>query len=259
VDPESLAGLDSPLHRWDPRLKLATLFILILCVAVERAGSRSAPSPEEDLPPALAALLFSVVLASAARIPPAAIVWKLRGAAPLLAAVLFIFPLAYGGERIQLGPIRLSGDGLLAAVLVIVRAVSILVIALVAFATTRFHSAMKALRSLRVPASLVQTTLFAHRYTIVYAGQLRRRETALRARGFRARADLRTLRAIGSGFGGLLVGSIERTRRIQTAMKCRGFSGAFPGMDEFRAGARDVFLCAAVLAAGAGLVLWAVL
>jgi cobalt/nickel transport system permease protein len=259
VDLDRLAEIDSPLHRRDPRFKLATLSILMLLVAVERPGSRGAPSLEADLPPALAALAFALLLAAAGRIPLRTVIWKLRGALPLLAVVLAVFPLAYPGDAIRLGPIAVSRDGLLAAVLVILRAFSLLVIALVAFATTRFHVAMKALRSLRVPAPLVQTILFAHRYVAVYADQLRRRETALRARGFRARLDLLTFSTIGNGFGGLLVGSIERTARIQAAMKCRGFTGAFPTLDEPRAGARDVVFSAAVLAAGTGLLLWTVL
>jgi cobalt/nickel transport system permease protein len=233
--------------------------ILMLLIAVERAGSRDAPSWEADLPPALAALAFALILATLARIPLGVMLWKLRGAAVLLAAVLVVFPLSYGGDRIQFGPVGLSWDGLLAAVLVITRALSLIIVAFVAFATTPFHAAMKALRRLRVPAPLVQTILFTYRYIIVYADQLRRRETALRARGFRPRADLRTLRTIGNGFGSLLVGSIERTQRIQAAMRCRGFSGTFRTLEEPRAGPGDVFLSAAVLAVGAGLLLWTVL
>jgi cobalt/nickel transport system permease protein len=258
-DLDSLSGLASPLHRWEARSKLATLFILMVLIAVERAGSRAAPSWEEDLPPALAALAFALLLAAAARIPLGLMLWKLRGAAALLAAVLIVFPLSYGGERIQIGPVGLSRDGLLAAVLVITRALSLLIIAFVAFATTPFHVAMKSLRRLRVPAPLVQTILFSYRYVLVYSDHLRRRETALRARGFRPRADLRTLRAIGNCFGGLLVGSIERTQRIQSAMRCRGFSGTFRTLEESRAGARDAFLSALVLAVGGAILLWTVL
>ena len=254
-----LAGLASPLHRWEARSKLATLLIVMLLVAVERAGSRKAPSWETDLPPALGALAFALLLAAAARIPLGLMLWKLRGAAVLLVAVLVVFPLSYGGERIQIGPVGLSRDGLLAAALVITRALSLIIIAFVAFSTTPFHVAMKALRRLRVPAPLVQTILFAYRYVLVYADQLRRRETALRARGFRPRADLHTLRTIGNGFGGLLVGSIERTQRIQAAMRCRGFSGTFRMLDEPRARARDALLSAVVLALGVSLLLWTVL
>jgi cobalt/nickel transport system permease protein len=256
---DRLAALDSPLHRWDPRFKLVTLLVFMAMAAVERAGARSAPTWAQDLPPALATLACALVLAAAARIPAGAIAAKLRGAAALLAVVLIVFPLAHGGERVHLGPLSLSRSGIIAAVLLVVRAFALLIVALVALGTTRFHVMVKALRSLRVPAPMVAMALFSYRYLLVHADQLRRRQIALKVRGFRPRADLRTLRTIGNGFGGLIVLSIERTQRIQTAMKCRGFTGTLRTLEEFRARPSDFVIAGMVLLAGAGLLLWTVL
>jgi cobalt/nickel transport system permease protein len=49
----------------------------------------------------------------------------------------------------------------------------------------------------------------------------------MRARAFVAGSNRHTWRSLGWLLGMLLVRSLERSRRILAAMKCRGFSGRF--------------------------------
>lgn len=253
---DRFAHLGSPLHRWDPRWKLAAIFLLMISMGLERASSREHPSLSVDLPPALGCLLVSLGILALSRIPFSFVAAKLKGSIGILLLVLAIFPLAYPGDDLRLGFVALSADGFLAAVLIILRAVAIIILVFPALGTSRFDVTMKALRSLRLPSPLVQIVLFTYRYLFVYADQMGRMQTAWRARGFRARTDLRTLRTLGNGVGVLLVSTIERTARIQSAMKARGFGGSFRTFEEFRTRPRDVALFFTVVSLGAGLFCW---
>jgi len=261
VHPEidRFAHLDSLVHRWDPRWKLACLFLLMLSMGLERPGTRDHPSWEADLPPALGCLGLSIAIVLLARLPFAVVLTRLRGVAWFLGIVLVIFPLTYPGEKIVIGFVPVSSTGFLVALLMVLRAFSILLLAIPAFGTSRFDVTMKALWRLRFPAPLVQIILFTYRYVFVYWAQLRRMLIASRARGFHPRPDLRTLRVAGNGLGVLLVGSIERTQRIHGAMKCRGFFGTFRTLEEFRTRFADVALFSVILGAGVLLLLWRLL
>jgi cobalt/nickel transport system permease protein len=54
------------------------------------------------------------------------------------------------------------------------------------------------------------------------------------ARAFRPRTDRHTWRSLGWLVGMLLVRSFERAERVLGAMKCRGFTGRMPALDDFR-------------------------
>ena len=253
---DRFAHLGSPIHRWDPRWKLSGFFFLMLSMGLERVGSREHPSWAVDLPPALGSLLLSLGILALSRIPLSFVLKKLGGSLGFLLLVLLIFPLAYPGKDLDLGFLALSSDGILVAILIILRAMAILVLVFPALGTSRFDVTMKALRRLRVPSPLVQIILFTYRYLFVYADQFRRMGTAWRARGFRARTNLLTLRTLGNGIGVLLVSSIERTQRIQSAMMARGFTGSFRTFEDFRTRPGDVALFCAIVAVGALAFLW---
>jgi cobalt/nickel transport system permease protein len=252
---ERFHTLDSPIHRWDPRWKIGTLLALMLLLGLDIRGSGVPPSAA-DIPPALAGLFLSGLLVTLARIPWGHVLRRLRGPAVLFAVLAAVFALSYPGERASLGPVAISAGGLLAALIIAARAFSIILLVFPAFGTAPFHVSAKALRSLRLPEALVQTVLFSYRYLSVYSERLRKMGIALRARGFRPRVDAHTLRTLGRGVGVLIVGSVERTERIQGAMRCRGFSASFPASVELRAGPRDALLSALALAAGLAVFAW---
>jgi cobalt/nickel transport system permease protein len=252
---ERFAKLDSSIHRWDPRWKIATLLALMLLLGLDVRGSAAGPSPT-DIPPALAGLALSACLVTLARIPWSHVLRRLRGPGVLIAIIALVFALSYPGDRLEIGWVRLSVDGLIAALLIALRVLSIILLVFPAFGTAPFHASAKALRSLRVPEALVQTMLFSYRYLFVYSEQLRKMNAALRARGFRPRPDAHTLRTLGRGIGVLIVGTVERTERIQGAMRCRGFTSAFPVSSDLRSKPSDALLSAAVLAAGLAVLAW---
>lgn len=256
---DRFAHLRSPIHAWDPRWKLASLFAFIILAAWEsprpRAGQGLAAAElASQLGSQLALAGVALSLLAASRIPPGFIWRRLRGVAWFLGALLVVLSWRWvPGEGLSW-----AADGIYLGATIGLRAVAIVTAAIVAFATARFDVTLKACGALRVPAPLIQVVLFSYRYLFVYLDQLRRIGIAQRARGFRPRTDAHTLRTWGSSVGVLLIGSVERTERIQGAMRCRGFSGNFRVAAQFRTRPRDVILSAVVVGTAAALLAWRV-
>jgi cobalt/nickel transport system permease protein len=89
-----------------------------------------------------------------------------------------------------------------------------------------------ALARLRVPPMLVHLLLFTVRYIEVLNDEYNRLRIAMRTRGFKIRTNLHSARSIGYLLGMLVIRAFDRSERILKAMKCRGFRGEFPIMDE---------------------------
>src|SRR5262249_34976662 len=115
---------------------------------------------------------------------------------------------------------------------------------------------LKAAHALRLPGVFVQVVLLTYRYVFVVAAELGRLRVALRARGFRARANRHTYRTVGNVTGMLLVRSHERAERVAQAMRCRGFDGRFRSLTEFRTTPADVLAFVVIAGSAAGLVAW---
>lgn len=237
------AGLDSPVHRWDPRVKLACTAPLVLAVVLAPGYA-----------PALAGLGAAVVLLALSRIPASFALTHLRWVLLLCAFLTFVLALTGGGEPLyRAGGLAVSREGLRAAGLISIRAVAAVLIALVAMGTARVHVTLKALRRLRVPSVVVQILGFSYRYVFVLFDELRRMLGAARARGHGRTRGLRLLHNVGSMLGMLIVRSLERTRRVRCAMLARGYSGEMRTLDEFRLRAADLGKGALALAVAAGL------
>jgi cobalt/nickel transport system permease protein len=250
------AHLDSPLHRWDPRWKLASLALLMASLAAAPAPSGRAPSLDRELPHALLSLAVSLALLQLSRIPLGFALRRLLPAGLFLGTFLLVYPLTIPGEGLRAGPVAISWAGLLSATVITIRALALILLAFPLLGTSRFDDTMKALAALRVPGPFVQLTVFAYRYIYVYSDELRRMRTAMRARGFQSRLSLPTLRAAGNGVGMLLVRSVERTQRIQAAMVARGYTGGFRTFHDFATRPADAMKAAAATAVAAGLLLF---
>jgi cobalt/nickel transport system permease protein len=228
---------DSPLSRLDPRWKLVGLGAAIAAAAVVRTPAAAG-----------AALAGGALLAAAARLPGR---WL---AARLGELLLGLVPL------VVLLPLTSGATGAVLAAVILLKGLAIGLTALVLMATAPLPTTLVAAQRLRVPGRLVQVALLTYRYVFVLAEELARLRTALRVRGFRARASGHTYRTVGQVTGTLLVRGTERAERVAQAMRCRGFDGRFRTLDDFRTTRADVLACVGMVVAAAGLVVgdWAI-
>lgn len=240
-------SLGSVLGRMDPRWKLACLLPASLLVALLRMPG-----------PALAALTGALALVVLARLPLTWYLGRMSAVAFFLALFLFWLPLlpAREGATFTLGPLTLSWHGLQWACVLLLRALTMVTLALVLLATAPVQDTFKAAHALRLPGLIVHIALLTYRYVFLLAEEFSRLRTALRVRGYRNRPNLHSYRTIGQVAGTLLVRGHERAERVGQAMLCRGFDGVFRSLHEFSSRWQDVLGFTLILGGAAGLLAW---
>lgn len=201
----------------------------------------------------LAVLAAAVVVALAtARL--AALPWrptarKVLAMDGFIVALLVLLPFTTPGTPIAtLGPFVASAEGVHLALAIALKANAIVLMLLALVGTLEPPALGHALRRLAVPATLVHLLLFTVRYVAVLNDEATRLRTAMRARAFQPRTDRHTLATYGYLVGMLLVRAAERAERVLEAMKCRGFDGRWPVLEEARLARADALAAAAATA-----------
>lgn len=216
---EAYVHLDSPIHRWLPRLKLVSLLGLMFAFATVRQLSLLGPM-----------LGVTAVLYGLSQLPISFLGQRLRYPGLFILSVVLVLPLA-SGETIlwQWGWLTLREEGLQATALVVCRFLSILTLGFIFLGTTPFLTIIKAMRSLGLPAIMTDMTLLSYRYLYEVADTLATMQQAMRLRGFghqpqrRYGASRRQLQQLASLTGTLLIRSYERSERVYQAMRLRGY------------------------------------
>jgi len=211
---DEYAHRDSPLHRWDPRLKFLSLLALIFAFSVVN-----------DLRLLPVILVCAVVTFSLSGIPITYLVTRLRYPGYFLLALVVLLPVISGSTIIaRLGPIALRKEGLLGTLPIAARFMAILTVTLTLFGTTPFLTTVKVLRSFGLPALLTDVLLLAYRYLFELALDLEKINRAMRLRGWQTlKLNPNTAKTLSSVIGALLVRSYERSERVYRAMILRGY------------------------------------
>lgn len=225
LDIDRFANVASPLQRWDPRFKIGALMVLIVAVALLKT-----------LPVAAVALGIAALILFATALPLHFVSHGMTFIVVFLLPFFIVMPLTYPGEAaFHVLGLPFAWEGLRLATLIFVKALSVVLISFAVFGSSRFDVSMLALQRLKCPPMIVQMLLFTYRYTFVFLDEMRRMYTSMRARGFVAHGDRKTLRVFGHFVGTLLVHSFERTERVYKAMLSKGYQGQLHSMVTFRA------------------------
>jgi len=210
---DRLACADTPVHRLDPRAKLLTTLVFLLCVVSFDRYSVAGLLPFS---------LYPVAIIAVAGLPAGFLFKKMLMVAPLALLVGIANPWFDQVPLLDLGGITISG-GWVSYASILLRFLLTVTATLTLIATTGFHGVCVALRRIGVPAAMTVQLLLAYRYLFVLVSE--------GARMVRARS-LRSFRRQGEGFapyaslvGHLLLRTIDRAQRIHHAMLARGFSG----------------------------------
>jgi cobalt/nickel transport system permease protein len=228
----------SPVHRLDPRAKIAGL-AGITVVAVS--------TPLHAWPAFAACAVALAAIATVAGVGPGVVWSRVRVILPLVVFVAAFVPFVRGGEAVQAGPLALSEAGLATFALVTAKAAIGALGAVLLGATTSFPDILHGLERLRAPRLLVVIAGFMYRYVFVIADEARRMRAALTARAYRPRHVGRGA-VLGRMVTALFLRSYERGERVYVAMLARGYAGAMPRLAVLSFGRADtVFLVALAL------------
>ncbi len=230
-DIDKFAHLPSPLQRWDPRVKIATLMVLIFTIALIT-----------KFPLLILSFCLALALIAISHIPWGFIFKRLLPVSLFLLPFFIIMPLRQVGEGIHF-----SLAGLQLALFIYLKAITIVILLISMVGTTPFNDSMKALEHLKVPVVFVQMILFSYRYLFVFLMEIARMNTAMKTRNFEKKTDMHTLRTMGNFVGTLLVRSFERTERIYQAMLSRGYSGKIITFFDYQLTRLDYFKGSLVL------------
>lgn len=211
---DTYASLDSWLHRWEPRLKLAAGLAFVVGVALL-----------ESLLPAVAALGVAVLVALSSRLPQRFILERLLWLAPFLALMTVTLALGNGWPP--------SAAGLVFAGLVSLKALTALTVMITLLGTQTLQASLNALAHLRLPSLPVLALFLAYRYIFLFRDELHATQRSLTARAFRPGLNRHSLRVFGELMGTLLLNVLDRSERVHRAMTARGFNGQ-PHVEEPR-------------------------
>jgi cobalt/nickel transport system permease protein len=234
------AGLG--LDRLDTRVRLAAALACVVAVLSVRS------------PLVLAGLIpVGLVMAGLSGLGARAVLARLAHVEGFLAVLAVLLPLTVPGETwAAIGPLVLSKPGVERALMVLLRVNLCALTILTLLGGLEPVRLGHALARLGVSTKLVHLLLFSARWVALLREEAARLDDALRARAFRARTSLHTLRTLAHYTGQLLVRAFERAERVDEAMRCRAFSGRFAVVAEERPSRYDA-LFAAGLAFGLAL------
>jgi cobalt/nickel transport system permease protein len=227
----------SPIHRLDPRAKLAG-FAGITIVAVS--------TPLRAWPAFVACALVLAAIATVARVGPRTVWLRARVILPLVVLVAAFVPFVRSGPTVAVGPLSLSEAGLATFAVVAAKATIGTVSAVLLAATTSFPDVLHALERLRAPRLLVVIAAFMYRYVFVIADEARRMRAALAARAYQPRHPGQVA-TLGRMVTALFLRSYERGERVYLAMLARGYGGTMPRLARLAFGRADVAFVGALV------------
>jgi len=201
----------------DLRLRIVAAFILILCI-----------SQVHLLPVAVAVLALTAVAAWTAGLERR--LWhRLLHVEGFMVLLFLTLPLTMPGQPVfSIGVVSASIEGFGQAALIACKVSACVLVLMILVGDVEPARLGAALRDLGLPEPIARLIAMTARYLQLIRDEARRLHDAMRARGFRAGSNRHTWRSYGHLIAMLLVRALERARRIEEAMLCRGYGGRFP-------------------------------
>lgn len=228
-DIDKYADLRSPIHNFDPRAKIVCIFILIISIVLLN-----------DLRILVIGLIFSVFLVVISRLPLLFILKRLKWVVFFIFAVLVILPISVGNTKLlNLYILNVYREGLLLAIMIALKAFSVILLIFPMLSTMKFVTFIKALEKLHIPNKLVQIISFTYRYIFVLSNEFKRTLISIEVRNYKKHASSYKFRVLGNAIGMLLVRSYERGERIFQSMVARGYIGKIKTLDKFKMYPKD--------------------
>ncbi len=240
---EPFAKGNSIFHRTDPRARLVSAFLLTVPMALLTTPWAAWLS---------LAIGLSLILPAAYN--PGKVLTRLFVVNLFILFLWLFIPFSTPGQAVyNLGPLTMTREGLVMALLLTLKSNAVVLSLMALLGSIPVQSMGPAMQSLRVPAKLCHLFLFTFRYIFVIRNEYDTMTRAMAARGFRPRTNVHTYRSYAWLVGMLLVKSWDRAERVNNAMLCRGFKGRFYTLTDFNFTAGDIFFITSAALLGMGI------
>ncbi|MGM0451556.1 MAG: cobalt ECF transporter T component CbiQ [Thermodesulfobacteriota bacterium] len=221
---EPFAHGNSILHRLDPRVKIVTAVVYSVVVAVVY-----------QFPALAAAFVISTLLLRMAGLNLKTVVKRLALVNGFVLMFWLILPLTANGQILyQWGPMAIYQPGVIIAAQITLKSNAILMALIALVATMRFATLGHALNRLRLPEKFVFLFMLTYRYIFVIEAEYKRIWRAVKIRGFYPKTSIHCYKTYAYMIGMLFIRAANRAERVYRAMRCRGFTGRFYSLAEFR-------------------------
>jgi cobalt/nickel transport system permease protein len=210
---DQLAYQNTAVHRLDPRAKVVTTLVFLVCVV---------SFGKYELLPMLPFALFPLAVAIEGNLPLAFIGKRLLIVSPFAVLIGMFNPLFDQTAVAQLGGLEISG-GWVSFASIIMRFLLTTSAAFVLIGVTSFNGVSAALERLGAPNVFATQLLLLYRYIFVLADEALHMARGRRLRSFGRRGM--GLKVYGHMLGHLLLRTYDRAQRVYLAMQCRGFDG----------------------------------
>jgi cobalt/nickel transport system permease protein len=207
---------DSPVHRLEPRVKVLTTLVFVVCVLSFDRYELSALLPF---------CLYPLALAARAGLPTGYLLRKLAVVAPFAVLIGIFNPVFDRQVVLQFGPLAIWG-GWLSCATIIVKTLLTAGAAIILVAVTGFPAICGTLARLGVPDAFANQLQILYRYLLLLAEEGGRMHRASQLRA--GAGGALTLPHFGPLAGHLLLRSWARAERVHLAMLARGGSDLQP-------------------------------
>ena len=244
---DDIAARRGLLQRIDARVKLVSLFVLLLSAAFVRN------------PIVLAGLYASsLALAAASRLSMRFFVARVWLFIPIFTGIVVIPAtfsfITHGNIVVPLGtwfgsPVGLTEQGLTAAALIVMRVATSISLVVLVTITTPWPRLLAALRALFVPSMFILVIGMAYRYLFHLLGSVSDMFTARKARTVGRGGDTRRDRVFVASSAGALFGKAHAlSEEVHMAMVSRGYRGDAAVLAQSRLKATDFAILAGTVA-----------
>ncbi|MFP4573765.1 MAG: cobalt ECF transporter T component CbiQ [Desulfobacterales bacterium] len=242
---EAFAYGNSVIHRLDPRFKTAAaVFYSILVAALYGFASLAL------------ALVVSLVMIRLADLEFKLVFRRLLLVNGFVAFLWLVLPFtARGGEVYHFGPFLLYEQGFFLAAGITLKSNAILMAVIALAATMPLAALGHAMNRLKFPKKLVFLLMLTYRYIFVLEQEYRKILRAIKIRGFIPQTSLHGYKTYAYIIGMLFVRASARAERVYGAMQCRGFTGKFYSLAEFRASGKNYIFSILLILAGSAMLL----
>ena len=220
---EPFAVGDSPVHRTDPRFRLAAAFFYSVVVAILY-----------QFPSLSVSVIFSLVLVKIAGLDGKAVFKRLALVNGFVLLFWLILPFtAQGTVMYTLGPLNIHEPGVRLAAQITLKSNAIIMAFIALVSTMSFATLGHTLNSLGLPRKLVFLFILTYRYIFVIEQEYKKIKRSVKVRGFTPKTNLHCYKTYAYMIGMILIRASARGERVYKAMLCRGFDGRFYSLVEF--------------------------
>lgn len=229
MDVEKSSSLSSPVHKWDPRIRLVSTVLLIFTAVMVKS---------------IVSMLFLffiiIVLGLFSRLPARSYLGRATFFVPFFAGIialplLFITP-GTPVFSLQLETYRflITREGVAVAFHFVFRVWLCVAATILLLLTTDFTRLIRGLEKFKIPRAFTMMLSMTYRYIFLTIDELLRMLRAREARTFGKLGTLRSAKLVGGVISTSIGRSYERGERVYDAMLARGFDGSFRTFNDLK-------------------------